>query len=216
MFALGVVATFLWFMSGPAAHRKDIAANIGLTVLNIAWIPLLGSYLLVMLRRRRTATRSCVAVIGLTFVYDTAAFLSRVGLGRAVLPAPARAERQPEEVGRRRRSSAPWSRSSSSVTLVTSFVDPFEDTADRDAAARPGGRGRGDVRRPRRVADQARPGHQGHGQHAAGPRRGARPDRLAAVRGAGRVPAVPRSSSPERGHRSATSGSAVRAASGYA
>ena len=33
MFALGVAATFLWFVVGPAAGRKDVAANIGLTVL---------------------------------------------------------------------------------------------------------------------------------------------------------------------------------------
>ena len=42
MFALGVAATFLWFMSGPAAARKDVTANIGLTVLNMAWVPLLA------------------------------------------------------------------------------------------------------------------------------------------------------------------------------
>ena len=42
MFALGVMATFLWFMAGPAAHRKDTVVNIGLTLVNIAWIPLLG------------------------------------------------------------------------------------------------------------------------------------------------------------------------------
>ena len=29
MFALGVMATFLWFMAGPAAHRKDTIVNIG-------------------------------------------------------------------------------------------------------------------------------------------------------------------------------------------
>ena len=55
--------------------RKDTAVNIGLTVLNLAWIPLLGSYLLILLERR-TAPTLVVAVIALTFVYDTAAFLS--------------------------------------------------------------------------------------------------------------------------------------------
>ena len=75
MFALGVIATFLWFMAGPANTRKDTAINIGLTVLNLAWIPLLGGYLLIMLQEPN-GTQLVVAVIALTFVYDTAAFLS--------------------------------------------------------------------------------------------------------------------------------------------
>ena len=75
MFVLGVIATFLWFMSGPANTRKDTAINIGLTVLNLAWIPLLGGYLLILLQEPN-GTQLVVAVIALTFVYDTAAFLS--------------------------------------------------------------------------------------------------------------------------------------------
>src|SRR6059058_5356905 len=43
----------------------------------------------------------------------------------------------------------------------------------------------GDARRPRRVHDQARPRHQGHGQPAAGPRRSDGPARLAAAYRAG-------------------------------
>ena len=74
MFALGVLATFLWFMTVPAAQRKDIVRNIGITVLNMAWIPLLAGYLIVTLKLE-DGPALVVAVIGLTFVYDTAAFL---------------------------------------------------------------------------------------------------------------------------------------------
>ena len=46
---------------GPATRRKDVTANLGLTVLNMAWVPLLGSYLLVLLEgatARRSWSRS--------------------------------------------------------------------------------------------------------------------------------------------------------------
>jgi phosphatidate cytidylyltransferase len=75
MFSLGVIATFLWFMAGPAATRKETGVNIGLTILNMAWIPLLAGYLLVLLKEP-DGTQLVVAVIALTFVYDTAAFLA--------------------------------------------------------------------------------------------------------------------------------------------
>jgi phosphatidate cytidylyltransferase len=75
MFALGVVATFLWFMAVPAAHRKNVVANIGLTLLNMAWIPLLGGYLMITLASS-DGIALVVAVIGLTFIFDTTAFLA--------------------------------------------------------------------------------------------------------------------------------------------
>jgi phosphatidate cytidylyltransferase len=74
MFALGVVATFLWFLSVPGAHRRNTIENIGLTLLNIAWIPLLAGYLLVTLTLDN-GVGLVVTVIGLTFVFDTSAFL---------------------------------------------------------------------------------------------------------------------------------------------
>jgi phosphatidate cytidylyltransferase len=80
MFAVGVVATFLWFMAVPQSHRRNTLANIGLTLLNVAWIPLLGGYLLVTLTmtdagRNQIGSGLVVTVIGLTFLFDTAAFL---------------------------------------------------------------------------------------------------------------------------------------------
>ncbi len=189
MFALGVAATFLWFMSGPVAARKDVTANIGLTVLNMAWVPLLGSYLLVLLEGD-SGTSLVVSVIGLTFVYDTAAFLSGSVWGGQFFQRPLAPTVSPKKsiegviIGTLVTVVV-------AVTLVTSFVDPFEDQRVEALAARPRGRCGGDVRRPRGVAREARHGHQGHGQHPARPRRGARPHRLAAVRGARGVLPLP-------------------------
>ena len=85
MFTLGVVATLLWFMAVPAAHRKDTVVNLGLSVLNIAWIPLLASYLIFMLDQKvngdNVGVSLVIAVIGLTFVFDTAAFLGGSVMG---------------------------------------------------------------------------------------------------------------------------------------
>jgi phosphatidate cytidylyltransferase len=74
MFALGVIATFVWYMAIPAAVRTDVMANLGLTVLNMAWIPLMGAYLVATLDLP-DGVALVIAVIGLTFVFDTAAFL---------------------------------------------------------------------------------------------------------------------------------------------
>lgn len=75
MFALSVFATFLWYMVQPAAHRKNITANIGLTILGVAYVPLLASYGLAMLRPFPDSRGLVLAVVGLTVVYDTAAFV---------------------------------------------------------------------------------------------------------------------------------------------
>jgi phosphatidate cytidylyltransferase len=74
MFALGVIATFCWYLTVPAPHRKDVVRNIGLTVLNMAWIPLLAGYMIATLKLP-DGRGLVVAIFGLTFVFDTAAFL---------------------------------------------------------------------------------------------------------------------------------------------
>lgn len=74
MFALGVIATFAWYMTVPAAHRKDTLKNIGVTVFNMAWIPLLGGYLIATLKLP-DGGELVLTVVALTFIYDTAAFL---------------------------------------------------------------------------------------------------------------------------------------------
>ena len=74
MFALGLGASFLWYMTIPAMQRKDVMQNIGLTVLNMAWIPLLGGYLVATLKLPN-GIALVVALVGLTFLFDTSAFL---------------------------------------------------------------------------------------------------------------------------------------------
>jgi phosphatidate cytidylyltransferase len=73
MLALGLLATFLWFLTVPAPHRKDLVGNVGLTLLGLVWIPALAGSLLIILTTFEAPV--VVAVIALTFVFDTAAFL---------------------------------------------------------------------------------------------------------------------------------------------
>ena len=73
MLALSLLATFLWYLTVPAPHRKDLVGNIGLTMLGVVWIPALAGALLIILTTFETQV--VVAVIALTFVFDTAAFL---------------------------------------------------------------------------------------------------------------------------------------------
>jgi phosphatidate cytidylyltransferase len=87
MFALGVVATFLWFLAVPAAHRKHLAANIGLTLLGVAYIPLLAGYLLLTLTLP-DGDSLVITVILLTLVFDTAAFLGGSVFGGVSIQRP--------------------------------------------------------------------------------------------------------------------------------
>jgi phosphatidate cytidylyltransferase len=125
MFALGVMATFLWFMAGPAAHRKDTIANIGLTLVNVAWIPLLASYLLIMLDLEH-GTQLVIAVIGLTFVFDTAAFLGGSIMGGQFFQRPLAPSVSPKK-SIEGLVIATLATMVVSVALVTSFVEPFEN-----------------------------------------------------------------------------------------
>ena len=86
MLTLGVLATFLWYMTVPAAHRKDTAGNIGLTLLGLLWIPGLAGSLLIILTTFQTSV--VVAVIGLTFAFDTLAFLTGSVWGGSFIQRP--------------------------------------------------------------------------------------------------------------------------------
>jgi phosphatidate cytidylyltransferase len=74
MFVLSVLAAFLWYMAAPASHRRGTATNIGVTVLGIAYVPLMAGFALAMLDLA-DGRALVLSVIGLTFVYDTAAFI---------------------------------------------------------------------------------------------------------------------------------------------
>ena len=127
MFALGVVATFLWFIAAPAAHRKGSIVHIGVTLLNIAYIPLLASYLIVTLAiGGRDGKALVVAVIGLTFIFDTAAFLVGSVWGGSFFQRPLAPSVSPKKsieglIG------ATLITIIVAMALVPSFVGPFED-----------------------------------------------------------------------------------------
>jgi phosphatidate cytidylyltransferase len=124
MFALGTVATFLWYLTVPAAHRKDVIGNIGLTLLNLAWIPLLGGYLVALLDVR-DGRSLILAIIALTFVFDTSAFLIGSIWGGSFLQRPLASETSPRKsyegfIG------ATLVTVIVSVVLVTAFVERFD------------------------------------------------------------------------------------------
>jgi phosphatidate cytidylyltransferase len=87
MFALGVIATFLWYLAVPAAHRKNLVANMGLTLLGIGYIPLLAGYLLLTLKLE-DGDSLVITVIALTLVFDTAAFLGGSVFGGVSIQRP--------------------------------------------------------------------------------------------------------------------------------
>ncbi|MCI0636696.1 MAG: phosphatidate cytidylyltransferase [Actinobacteria bacterium] len=71
--ALSIFATFLWYMTVPAPRRRNLVSNIAITVLGVAYIPLLAAYALAVLKLP-DGEGLTLSIIGLTFVYDTAAF----------------------------------------------------------------------------------------------------------------------------------------------
>lgn len=74
MVAIATFASFLWYMAVPTQHRKNVAANIGLTVLGIAYIPMLAGYALATLTLGQ-GRELVLAIVGLTIAYDVAAFI---------------------------------------------------------------------------------------------------------------------------------------------
>ena len=127
MFALGVIATFLWFIAAPPAHRKGSITQIGVTVMNIAYIPLLASYLIVTLAIGGSDGKALVvAVIGLTFIFDTAAFLVGSVWGGSYFQRPLAPSVSPKKsleglIG------ATLLTIIVAMALVPTFVGPFED-----------------------------------------------------------------------------------------
>jgi phosphatidate cytidylyltransferase len=71
--ALGAMASFLWYMTVPATHRRNVISNVGLTVLGIAWIPMFAGYVMATLSLEEGSSL-VVAILGLTVAYDASAF----------------------------------------------------------------------------------------------------------------------------------------------
>jgi phosphatidate cytidylyltransferase len=122
MLSLGLLATFLWFMTVPAPHRKDTASNVGLTLLGLVWIPGLAAALLMILTT--FGAEVVVAVIGLTFVFDTAAFLIGSVWGGSFIQRPLAPATSPKK-------SIEGLVGASLITMVVSsaFVTAFVDVA---------------------------------------------------------------------------------------
>jgi phosphatidate cytidylyltransferase len=75
MLALGTIATFLWYMTVPAPHRKHIVVSIGATILPVIYVSGLAGYALITLSIDALDGRALmIAVVALTVIYDTAAF----------------------------------------------------------------------------------------------------------------------------------------------
>jgi phosphatidate cytidylyltransferase len=127
MFALGVIATFLWFIAAPPTHRKGSITQIGVTLMNVAYIPLLASYLIVTLAIGGSDGKALVvAVIGLTFIFDTAAFLVGSVWGGSYFQRPLAPSVSPKKsleglIG------ATLLTIIVAMALVPTFVGPFED-----------------------------------------------------------------------------------------
>ena len=122
MLSLGLLATFLWYMTVPAPHRKDTASNIGLTLLGLVWIPGLAGSLLIILTT--FGKEVVVAVIALTFVFDTAAFLIGSVWGGSFIQRPLAPATSPKK-------SIEGLIGASLITMVVSsaFVTAFVDVA---------------------------------------------------------------------------------------
>jgi phosphatidate cytidylyltransferase len=122
MLSLGLLATFLWYMTVPAPHRKDIVGNIGLTLLGLLWIPGLAGSLLIILTTFDTTV--VVAVIALTFVFDTVAFLTGSVWGGSFIQRPLAPATSPKK-------SVEGLLVGSLVTVIVSsaFVTAFVDAA---------------------------------------------------------------------------------------
>jgi phosphatidate cytidylyltransferase len=73
MVALGTFASFLWYMTVPVQHRRNVVSNIALTVLGIVYIPTLAAYAFALLRFP-DGRGLVLSIIGLTIAYDIAAF----------------------------------------------------------------------------------------------------------------------------------------------
>ena len=72
--ALGAVLSFLWYMAAPPKGREGALRNIGSTLLGIVYVPFLAGYALILLSQPDMGTGLVLSILGLTFLYDTAAF----------------------------------------------------------------------------------------------------------------------------------------------
>ncbi|MFL5767190.1 MAG: phosphatidate cytidylyltransferase [Actinomycetota bacterium] len=121
MVAVSLVFTFLWYMAIPAAHRHNSITGIATTMLGIVYVPVLAGYLLVTLTTYSSGRSIVVAILGLTFLYDTAAYVVGSFWGDHPL-APSISPSKSWEG-----TTAALVVIAISVALVAGYVDPFKD-----------------------------------------------------------------------------------------
>ncbi len=124
MFALGMIAAFLWFMTVPIDQRSHVVRDLGMTVLNMAWIPLLAGYLIATLKLP-DGESLVLSVILLTFLFDTAAFLIGSVSGGGWIQRPLAPNVSPKKSWEGIIGGA-LATAIASVAFVTTFVGVFE------------------------------------------------------------------------------------------
>jgi phosphatidate cytidylyltransferase len=71
---LGVVLSFLWYMAAAPKAREGTLVNIGATMLGLIYVPMLAGFLLIILAQPISGRALTLAILGMTFLYDAAAF----------------------------------------------------------------------------------------------------------------------------------------------
>jgi phosphatidate cytidylyltransferase len=82
---LGLLLSFLWYMAAVPKAREGAIANMATTMLGVLYVPFLAGYILIILAQRNSGRSLMLAILGLTFVYDIAAFLFGSWSGRRPL-----------------------------------------------------------------------------------------------------------------------------------
>jgi phosphatidate cytidylyltransferase len=72
---LGLVLCFLWYMAAPLKAREDLIRNVGSTMMGVLYVPVLASYVFLLLAQPASGRALMLTVIGLTFWYDIWAFV---------------------------------------------------------------------------------------------------------------------------------------------
>ena len=74
MLVLGTMLSFLWYMVAAPKARAGAVGNIGVTLLGLLYVPFLASFVLLILAQRTSGRGLTLAILGLTFLYDVAAY----------------------------------------------------------------------------------------------------------------------------------------------
>lgn len=74
MVAASAIFAFLWYMAVPARLRRNTLANVSLTVLGVVYVAFLAGYVLIVVSIPTEGRVLTLAILGLAFLYDIAAF----------------------------------------------------------------------------------------------------------------------------------------------